>query len=94
MSNTLFSVYDILFWVILGTVMGLIARAILPGEQKMSLVLTALLGAVGAALGGFIAMKLGLDVSSIFSVAAIGSAVVGSIVVLIIWCLIFKKNWK
>jgi uncharacterized membrane protein YeaQ/YmgE (transglycosylase-associated protein family) len=93
-ESILGNVYGILFWVILGTVMGFLARAILPGEQKMGLISTILLGAVGAALGGFIAMKIGIDVSNIFSVASILSATVGALIVLVIWCLVFKKNWR
>ena len=77
----------------LGLVMGFLARAILPGEQKMNLIMTILIGAVGAFLGGFVADKMGFNVNG-FTVASIIAAILGSLLVLIVWCLIFKKAWK
>ena len=40
--------------VIVGFVVGLIARALLPGDQKLGLIMTALLGIVGSFVAGFI----------------------------------------
>jgi uncharacterized membrane protein YeaQ/YmgE (transglycosylase-associated protein family) len=85
---------DILFWIVLGLVMGVIARAILPGEQKMGLIMTTIVGAIGAFAGGGIAYKLGIDVSSPFKIASILSAIIGALIVLVIWCLIFKRSLK
>jgi uncharacterized membrane protein YeaQ/YmgE (transglycosylase-associated protein family) len=85
---------NILFWVVLGLIMGVIARAILPGEQKMGLIMTTIIGAIGAFAGGGAAYLLGMDVSSPFKIISIISAVLGALIVLVIWCLIFKKNWK
>ena len=45
---------------IFGLVIGLIARAIMPGHQHMGLILTMILGLVGAWLGGLIGRLLGL----------------------------------
>lgn len=44
----------ILGWMIAGLVVGLLARAILPGRQSMGLLMTMALGIVGAFVGGFI----------------------------------------
>jgi len=44
---------------IIGFVVGLIARAILPGTQKLGIILTAVLGIVGAFLAGLIGQALG-----------------------------------
>lgn len=52
---------NLLYWAGIGIVAGALARAILPGEQKMNLVLTALLGVGGALLGGFITPVLNKD---------------------------------
>jgi uncharacterized membrane protein YeaQ/YmgE (transglycosylase-associated protein family) len=46
------------FWVLIGVVAGFLARAILPGEQKMNVFLTMLLGIGGALIGGFISPML------------------------------------
>lgn len=43
-----------------GLVIGLLARAVLPGRQHMGLILTMILGIVGAWLGGFIGQVTGM----------------------------------
>lgn len=45
---------------IFGLVIGLVARAVLPGRQNMGLIMTMVLGLVGAWLGGFIGRKTGM----------------------------------
>ncbi len=44
----------LLSWVVCGVIVGLIARALIPGRQSMSLLMTAVLGIVGAIAGGFL----------------------------------------
>lgn len=44
---------SLLSWMVCGLVVGLIARALLPGRQNMSLLMTMVLGIVGAVVGGF-----------------------------------------
>ena len=82
---------SILFWLALGLVMGFVARAILPGEQKMGLISTILIGAIGAFLGGIVAQKLNFDVNGL-NLQSLVAALIGSLVVLMVWCLIFKKR--
>ena len=41
-------------WVVCGLIVGLIARAIVPGRQNLGILLTIVLGIVGAIVGGFI----------------------------------------
>ncbi len=45
---------------IFGLVIGLVARAVLPGSQHMGLILTMILGLVGAWLGGLIGRLTGM----------------------------------
>ena len=45
---------------IFGLVIGLIARAVMPGHQHMGLIMTMILGLVGAWLGGLIGRLFGL----------------------------------
>lgn len=44
---------------IVGFVVGLIARAVLPGTQKLGFILTAVLGIVGSFVAGFIGQAMG-----------------------------------
>jgi uncharacterized membrane protein YeaQ/YmgE (transglycosylase-associated protein family) len=48
------SIGSILSWIVCGLVVGMCARFLVPGRQRMSLSMTTLLGIVGALLGGFI----------------------------------------
>jgi uncharacterized membrane protein YeaQ/YmgE (transglycosylase-associated protein family) len=45
---------------IFGLIIGLVARAVMPGRQHMGLILTMILGLVGAWLGGFIGRATGM----------------------------------
>src|SRR5690348_3223376 len=45
---------SIIWFIVVGLVAGLLARALLPGRQSMGLVATMLLGIVGSFVGGFI----------------------------------------
>jgi uncharacterized membrane protein YeaQ/YmgE (transglycosylase-associated protein family) len=48
------SVGSLLSWMVCGLIVGLIARLLLPGRQSMGLLLTMVLGIVGAVVGGFL----------------------------------------
>lgn len=64
-----------IIWIILvGFVVGLLARAIMPGEQKMGLILTTLLGIGGSVVAGYLGQALGLYQ------AGQGAGFIGSIV--------------
>jgi uncharacterized membrane protein YeaQ/YmgE (transglycosylase-associated protein family) len=45
---------SLLSWLLTGLIVGLIARALVPGKQDIGLVLTIALGVVGAVVGGLI----------------------------------------
>src|ERR1700733_4877733 len=52
------SVMGIIAWIVLGLVAGLIANALIPGRRQQGLILTCVIGIVGALLGGWLATKL------------------------------------
>ena len=52
-------VMDILGLIVVGLIIGALARLIKPGKQSMSIVATMLLGVAGALIGGLIAGLLG-----------------------------------
>lgn len=68
---------------IVGFVVGLIARAILPGTQSLGLILTAVLGIAGSFIAGFVGQALGWY-SAGEGAGFIGS-IVGAIVLLFVW---------
>ena len=68
---------------IVGFVVGLIARAVLPGTQSLGLILTAVLGIAGSFIAGFVGQALGWY-SAGEGAGFIGS-IVGAIVLLFVW---------
>lgn len=87
----------ILSWLIIGAVVGLIARAVMPGKQGMSLVMTIVLGVIGAVVGGLIGGLLGGDgVSGImnnpWSIGTVLLAVLGAVVVMVVYGLVSKNR--
>jgi uncharacterized membrane protein YeaQ/YmgE (transglycosylase-associated protein family) len=76
-----------LIWtIIVGFFVGLIARAILPGAQTMGFFLTSVVGIVGSFVGGFIGSLISKPApGSKFHPAGFIMSVVGAIVVLWLW---------
>jgi uncharacterized membrane protein YeaQ/YmgE (transglycosylase-associated protein family) len=52
-------IMDILGLIVVGLIIGALARLIKPGKQQMSIVMTMVLGVIGALIGGFIASLFG-----------------------------------
>lgn len=72
----------LLLFIVFGFVIGLLARAIMPGDQKMGILMTTLLGVAGSFIGGFLA-SLVTDhrVLDFHTAGAIGS-IIGALVLL------------
>jgi uncharacterized membrane protein YeaQ/YmgE (transglycosylase-associated protein family) len=70
----------ILGWMVFGLVVGLLARAIMPGRDSMGLIGTIVLGIVGALLAGWVGTALGWYDRD--SGAGMIAATVGALVVL------------
>ena len=68
---------------IFGLIIGLLARAIMPGRQHMGLILTMILGLVGAWLGGLIGRLVGMYKEG--HPAGWFMALVGALVVLFVY---------
>jgi uncharacterized membrane protein YeaQ/YmgE (transglycosylase-associated protein family) len=69
----------ILGWILFGLIVGAIAKLVMPGRDPGGLVVTILLGIVGALVGGFIGRLLGLyqrGESAGFIMATIGAIVI------------------
>ena len=74
----------IIGWILLGFLAGLIARALMPGEERGGCILTTLLGIGGALLGGFLASIFGLGdpIDEFFDLSTWVAAVLGAVVIL------------
>jgi uncharacterized membrane protein YeaQ/YmgE (transglycosylase-associated protein family) len=51
---------SILGWILFGLIVGVLAKLLMPGRDPGGMVVTILLGIVGALLGGFIGRLLGM----------------------------------
>jgi uncharacterized membrane protein YeaQ/YmgE (transglycosylase-associated protein family) len=75
----------IIAWIILGLVAGLIANMLIPGKRSQGLILTCVIGIVGALLGGWVATKL-FHIHSLqgfFNISTWLTAIVGAAVLLL-----------
>jgi uncharacterized membrane protein YeaQ/YmgE (transglycosylase-associated protein family) len=68
--------------IVVGLVVGAIARFLLPGEQKMGWILTILLGIGGSLLAGFVGQAMGWYVAG--QGAGWIASIVGAIVLLVV----------
>ncbi|MGB6241784.1 MAG: GlsB/YeaQ/YmgE family stress response membrane protein [Castellaniella sp.] len=75
--------------IIVGFIIGLIARAIMPGEQKLGIIMTTILGVVGSVVAGYLGAALGLYQAG-QGAGWIGS-IVGALIVLWIYGMIAKR---
>jgi uncharacterized membrane protein YeaQ/YmgE (transglycosylase-associated protein family) len=77
---------QILWSIIVGFIVGLIARAIMPGAQHLGFILTTLLGIGGSIIGGLIARLFSKPApGSAFHPAGFILSIIGAIILLFIW---------
>jgi len=50
--------FSLLGWLVTGLIVGLIARALVPGKQSLGIIMTIVLGVVGAMVGGLISSAI------------------------------------
>jgi uncharacterized membrane protein YeaQ/YmgE (transglycosylase-associated protein family) len=73
----------ILGWIVLGLIAGAIAKAIMPGRDPGGIIITMLLGIVGAIIGGFVGRAIfGTDINTFFDLSTWLLAILGSLIVL------------
>jgi uncharacterized membrane protein YeaQ/YmgE (transglycosylase-associated protein family) len=76
----------IIWSIIIGFVVGLIARAVMPGVQHLGFIMTTLLGIGGSIVGGLIARLFSKPApGSAFHPAGFILSIIGAIILLFIW---------
>ena len=73
----------VLGWILFGLVVGIVAKLLMPGRDPGGLIITTLLGIIGAVIGGFLGRSLGLYGPN--EPAGFFMATLGAIVVLFIY---------
>ena len=69
-------------WIILGLIVGALAKFLMPGKDAGGLFITILLGVGGAFLGGFISSNLGFGSIEGFDLRSLAIATGGAILLL------------
>jgi len=76
----------IIWSIIVGFVIGLIARVVVPGAQHMGFFATAILGILGSLVGGLLGRLISKPKEgSAFHPAGFFMSILGAIVLLVIW---------
>jgi uncharacterized membrane protein YeaQ/YmgE (transglycosylase-associated protein family) len=77
----------IIAWIILGLGAGLIANMLIPGRRSQGLILTCVIGIVGALLGGWLATKLFhvVTLHGFFNLSTWLTAIAGAAVLLVVF---------
>ena len=84
----------IIAFIILGLLAGIIAKALLPGSDPGGLIITAIIGIVGALLGGFLAAALfdAHPLDEFFDISTWITAIVGAIILLVIYRMVAGRS--
>jgi uncharacterized membrane protein YeaQ/YmgE (transglycosylase-associated protein family) len=83
----------ILSWIIVGAIAGVLAKWIMPGKDPGGIIVTVVIGIVGAIIGGFlVGLFVAGDVLTGINITTIAVAVLGAIVLLIIYRLIIGRR--
>lgn len=78
-------------WIIMGLIVGVLAKLIMPGKDPGGLFITIGIGIAGAFVGGFIGSKLGFGAVTGFNIGSILIATGGAILLLAIYRAMKKK---
>ncbi|MEV6228693.1 GlsB/YeaQ/YmgE family stress response membrane protein [Saccharopolyspora shandongensis] len=82
----------IISWIVLGLIAGGIAKALMPGRDPGGCIVTILLGVAGAFVGGWVGKTLfHVELGTFFDLRTWGLAVLGALILLVGYRLIFGK---
>ena len=82
--------FGILGWIVFGLIVGIIAKLVMPGKDPGGIIVTMLLGIVGALLGGFLGRALGMYGPN--QAAGVFMSIIGAVVVLFIYRLLVGRR--
>lgn len=82
---------SIIAWIVLGLIAGALAKLLMPGPDPGGIFVTIIIGIVGAVIGGFISTALGFGDVSGLNLPSILIAVLGSVVLLIIYRMVRRS---
>ena len=86
----------IIAWIVLGLLAGAIAKLLIPGDQPGGIIITTIVGVVGAVIAGFIAQALGFGdpIDEFFDFSTWVAAIIGAVVLLLIWQAVANRRGR
>ena len=84
----------IIAFIILGALAGALAKALMPGNDPGGFIVTAIIGVVGALLGGFLAGAIfdADPLDEFFDISTWLTAIVGAIILLVIYRMVVGRR--
>ena len=83
--------FGILGWIVFGLIVGVIAKLLMPGKDPGGIIITMLIGIVGAVLGGYTGRAMGMygpnDSAGIFM------SILGAVVLLLAYRLMVGRRY-
>lgn len=79
-------------WIVMGLIVGVIAKWIMPGKDPGGFIITILLGIAGAFVGGFVGSLLGMGNVTGFNMVSLLLATGGAVLLLFLYRLIKKPS--
>ena len=83
---------SILWTIIIGLIVGALAKFVMPGKDPGGIFVTIIIGIVGAVIGGFIGSALGVGDVTGLNLWSIILAVVGAMVLLLIYRMVAGRR--
>ena len=69
-------------WIVFGLIAGALAKLIMPGKDPGGIIVTIMIGIVGAFVGGYVGTLLGLGTVSGFDIRSFFVAILGALILL------------
>ncbi len=79
-------------WIIMGLIVGVLAKWIMPGKDPGGFIITILIGIAGAFVGGFVGSLLGMGNVTGFNLGSLLLATGGALLLLFLYRLIKKPS--
>ena len=75
----------VISWIVFGLIAGVLAKWIMPGIDAGGVIVTTILGVVGAFVGGFVGTLLGMGSVDGFDIRSFVLAIAGAILLLVVY---------